>query len=221
MALAWPGGAQAAAWMNPGQSITTGLLREEDGELQGEVDQYFERRIAQGVGVVTRGFAASQSDFAAPGQRAWAGQAALAGKLALHSGRQSVAAVELGPVYTSEANPACRGWGGELRGLAGASLGRAFVNLEAAYLAQTPACVHAKLEVAGGARLTPRWQVIGQAFTDRNYAGGYAAKTQVSLVRQARAGGAVQLGVRWRIDGQAHESPAILLGFWAAPRSAH
>lgn len=204
--------------MNPHQAITTGSVREESGRIEGEVDHYFERRLTPHLGIVARGYGASQSDFAASGRRAWAGQAGVAGKLAVYSGTAGAAAVELGPVYTREANPACTGWGAELRGLAGRSFGSTFVNVEAAYLAQTPDCIHARYEVAAGWRAGPRWQAIAQLFADRNYAGGNAAKAQVSLVRQGRAGGAVQLGVRWRIDRAGDESPAILIAWWRAPR---
>jgi hypothetical protein len=129
--------------------------------------------------------------------------------------------VEIGPTFSQEQNARCTGWGGEVRGLAGRSLGRAFVNVEAAYLAQTPNCVHARFDVAAGWRLDPQWQAIGQVFTDRSYLQGHAAKAQLSLVRQGRAGRALQVGVRWRLDHAGQENPALLIALWSSPRAAH
>lgn len=220
LALCWPGMAHGAAWMMPDQLIVGAMAKEQGDDLQGEVGYYYERGISPTIGVASRGFVSSKSDFAAPGRRTWAGQTALTGKLRLLSGPHTAAAVELGPVYTFDKDRDCRGLGGTLRGLAGASLGPAFVNLEAAYVARTPECIHAQYQIDTGVQLGERWQAIGNVFTNRNYNGGYSANAQLSLLRRARSGDALQLGVRWRLDRVAGENPGIVIGWWAAPRSA-
>lgn len=215
-ALAAPTTAHAGAWLNKDQMIATVVAGAEQGApVEGDV--YYERRISDRLGAVARGYVVSQPDYAASfGQNA--GQASLAAKWSLYEGAAGAAALELGANYSSEADPACSGWGGQLRALTGKGFGAAFVSVEAAYLAQRPDCIHGKLDLAAGWRQDDRWLTMGQVFLDRRYGEGHVAKAQLSIVRLFNARTGLQLGLRSRIDkGGAGES-ALLLGLWRGTR---
>lgn len=182
-----------------------------------EGDVYWERRVSSRMGVVARGNVSSEPDYAASfGENA--GQASLAAKWSLYEGAAGAAAMELGANYSSEADPTCSGWGGQLRALTGKGFGAAFVSVEAAYLAQRPDCIHGKLDFAAGWRPDEKWLTMGQVFLDRRYGEGHVAKAQLSFVRLFSARTGFQIGLRSRIDKGGAGDSALLLGVWRGTR---
>lgn len=215
-ALAAPAQAHAGAWMNKDQMIATIVAGAQQGApLEGDV--YWERQVGSRLGAVARAYVVSQPDYAASfGQNA--GQASLSAKWSVYEGAAGAAAMELGATYSSEADSACSGWGGQLRALTGKGIGKGFVSVEAAYLAQRPDCVHGKLDLAAGWRPDERWLTMGQVFLDRRYGEGHVAKAQLSIVRLFNARTGLQVGLRSRIDKAGAGETALLLGLWRGTR---
>ncbi len=215
-ALAAPAQAHAGAWMNKDQMITSVVAGAERGAPV-EGDAYWERQFGDRFGAVARAYVVSRPDYAASfGQNA--GQASVSAKWSLYEGAAGAAAMELGANYSSEADPVCSGWGGQLRALTGKGFGPAFVSVEAAYLAQRPDCIHGKLDLAAGWRPDEKWLTMGQVFLDRRYGEGHVAKAQLLLVRLFGARTGFQLGVRSRIDNGGAGETALLLGLWRGTR---
>lgn len=213
-ALAAPSQAHAGAWMNKDQMIAS-LVGGQEQDAPVEGDLYWERQAGDRIGVVTRGYFVSQPDYAASfGQNA--GQVSVSGKYSLYQGDAGAAAMEFGANYSSEADPSCSGWGGQLRALAGKGFGAGFVAVEAGYVAQRADCVHGKLDLTAGFRPGDGWLTMAQVFLDRRYDVGHVAKAQISVVRLFSTRTGVQVGLRQRIDRGQEGGPALLLGLWRA-----
>jgi hypothetical protein len=113
----------------------------------------------------------------------------------------------------------CGGAGGELRVMAGRSVGRrGFVNGELSWRAEQGGCSGAKFDVTAGWRPNERWILLGQVFRDQDLSPAFrerpSLKLQGSAVRVLKGGLGFQAGLRAALDEGDQASIGPVLGVW-------
>jgi hypothetical protein len=213
-----PTPAFAGAWIAPkgGQEIWTSIAGERNGLSVYESSAYWEAPVNDDASIVVAPWVEQNYDTF----DGWRGEATLSFKHVVFQEEHTVVALQAGALWVSHPSEECSEGGGELRLLAGRSLGsRSFVNAELAGRLLQGGCGGERLDLTAGYRPAENWLGMAQLFVAAEREGEEAIRGQLTLVRFSRSGRGVQIGVRGRLDGEELE-PAVVFALWGRPGDA-
>ncbi len=209
-----PAPALAGAWVAPErQQIVTSFIGESEEQAFYESSLYLEQPIEESRALVGAAWL-TQDYTVTSGVR---GEATFGLKQSLYRDERWIVAAQGAALWNSEPTGECEEAGGELRLLAGRTLGNGwFINAETAYRGLGGGCGGPRLDLTAGFRGGENWMALGQVFYDAPHEGDEVVRAQVTLVGTIGGGRQVQLGLRSRIDDGAQEL-ALVVGVWRGP----